>query len=78
MTGAPGGLISSSSRSMPPIAFSRACSAAASGASTPIEAPPGRPPIGGLSARRAREPGGATSSHRLAPSSPKLMSLRTS
>ena len=60
------------------MAVSRACSARASGVSTPMEPPPGWPPIGGFSARRAVEPGGATSSQRYSPFSPKRESLRTS
>src|SRR3954468_6884358 len=77
ITGTPGMRMGSGSTSTPR-SLSRLCSARASGASTPMEPPPGLPPIGGLSASRADDPGGATSTQRFSPFSPKRMSLRTS
>jgi hypothetical protein len=62
----------------PSIADSRSCSAWTSGVSTPIAPPPGSSRIGGLSARRVVDPGGATSSQRISPFSPKRSSPRTS
>jgi hypothetical protein len=63
----------------PSIAWTRAYSASMSGVSTPIALPPGpHSPIGGLSARRVVEPGGATSTQRLPASSPNGTSARSS
>jgi anti-sigma regulatory factor (Ser/Thr protein kinase) len=75
--GAPRVRTGSGSTSMPR-ALNRRCSARTSGVSTPIPPPPGCPPIGGLSASRAREPGGATSSQRYSSFSPNRVSPRTS
>lgn len=64
---------------MASLAWTRAYSALRSGVWTPIALPPGvQSPLGGLSARRAVEPGVATSTQRLAPSSPNGTSARSS
>ena len=65
-SGAPGVRIGSESRSIRPMALRRACSPWTFDVSTPIAPPPGSPPMGGLSARCARDSGGATSSQHLA------------
>ena len=76
--GAPGAIIGSESIWIPSIADKRRYSPIRSAVSMPMPPPPGSPPIGGLSARRAVEPGGATSSHRASPFSPKRTSARNS
>ena len=62
----------------PSMAASRSCSPRTSGVSTPMAPPPGSPCIGGFSARRAVDPGGATSTQRFSPFSPKRSSPRNS
>ena len=61
-----------------PMALSRRCSASTSAVSTPMPPPPGVAPIGSISARRACDPAGATSTYRYSPFGPKRVSARSS